>query len=185
MIQVKETGFEGLVEIYPTVFHDERGWFFEVYKETTFHEKGIPFHFIQENQSFSKKNVIRGLHLQREPYAQAKLVTVLQGKALDVAVDLRPGSPTFCKVYYCLLESSRHNMLMIPDGFAHGFAALEDTVFFYKCSNVYNKEAEAGIAWNDPQLNINWQVANPVVSEKDRQLPSLEEFLRKSVISQQ
>lgn len=184
-MQIKATGFEGLVEIMPSIFHDERGWFYEVYKEAAFRDKNIPYRFVQENQSFSKKNVVRGLHLQLAPYAQAKLVTVLKGKALDVVVDLRPDSGTFRKVYYCLLDDVRKNMLMVPDGFAHGFAALEDTIFFYKCSNVYNKEAERGIVWNDPDLNINWEVKNPIVSEKDRQLPALEEFLRKSVISHQ
>lgn len=183
-MQVKSTGFEGLVEIIPNVFHDERGWFLEVYKESSFREKGIHFDFVQENQSFSKKNVIRGLHMQLAPCAQAKLVTVLKGKALDVVVDLRPDSQTFLKVYYCLLEDTRHNMMLIPEGFAHGFAALEDTIFFYKCSSVYNKAAERGIAWNDSQLNIKWGIENPIVSEKDGQLPTLKEFLENSVISQ-
>jgi dTDP-4-dehydrorhamnose 3,5-epimerase len=182
-MQVKETPFEGLVEIIPTLYNDDRGWFFEFYKEETYRAAGISYRFVQDNQSFSKKGVIRGLHLQLAPHAQAKLVTVLQGKVLDVVVDLRPASKTFGQVYYCLLESSRHNMLMVPDGFAHGFAALEDSVFFYKCSNVFHKQSESGIVWNDPQLKIDWQVQDPIISEKDQQLPTLEELLRKSVIS--
>lgn len=182
-MHIKETGFDGLLEITPAVYPDDRGWFYEFYKASRFKSSGISYNFVQENQSFSKKGVVRGLHLQHEPYAQAKLVTVIQGKALDVVVDLRRHSKTFSKVYYCLLESEKHNMLMVPDGFAHGFAALEDTILFYKCTNEYHRESEDGIVWNDPQLNIDWQVRNPIVSEKDQQLPTLEEFLRKSVTS--
>lgn len=176
-MQIKKTGIDGLIEIYPTIFQDDRGWFYEFYKEETFRKNGIEYDFVQENQSWSKKGVVRGLHFQRPPYAQAKLVTVLTGKVLDVVVDIRPGSSTFKQVYYCLLDSNKRNMLMIPDGFAHGFAALEDSIFFYKCSNVYNKESEAGIRWNDPELNIDWRVSNPIVSEKDAQLPALAELV--------
>jgi dTDP-4-dehydrorhamnose 3,5-epimerase len=182
-MEVKQTGIEGLVEIIPAVYHDNRGWFYEFYKEDTFSKAGIHYKFLQENRSFSKKGVVRGLHMQLPPYAQAKLVTALSGKVLDVVVDLRPGSKTFAQVYYCLLEAEKCNMLMVPEGFAHGFAALEDAVFFYKCSNVYNKQSESGIRWNDPQLNINWQVENPNISDKDQVLPTLEELLRNSVIS--
>ena len=176
-MQVKTTGFQGLVEIIPTIFDDDRGWFYEFYKQDTFKKHQIPYTFVQENQSFSKKGVVRGLHFQLAPYAQAKLVTVLSGKVLDVVVDLRKNSSTFKQVYYCLLESSRRNMLMIPEGFAHGFAALEDSVFFYKCSNVYNKASEGGIRWNDDELSIQWQVENPIVSDKDAALPALAELL--------
>jgi dTDP-4-dehydrorhamnose 3,5-epimerase len=183
-MQIKTTSFEGLVEILPEIFEDERGWFYEFYKEETFKKHQINYTFVQENQSFSKKGVIRGLHFQRPPYAQAKLVTVLSGKVLDVVVDIRPSSPTFKQVYYCLLESSKHNMLMIPEGFAHGFAALEDSIFFYKCSNVYNKQSESGIRWNDADLKINWGVTNPIVSAKDSELPALAKLLESSVISQ-
>lgn len=183
-MQIKDTGIEGLLEIIPTVFHDDRGWFYEFYKENIFHQHGITEKFVQENQSFSKKGVVRGLHFQHEPYAQAKLVTVIKGKVLDVVVDLRKNSSTFAKVYYCQLEEEQHNMLFVPAGFAHGFAALEDSVFFYKCSNIYNRQSESGIVWNDQDLQIDWQVANPIISEKDQQLPSLKEFLRNSVISQ-
>ncbi|HEY9008697.1 dTDP-4-dehydrorhamnose 3,5-epimerase [Ohtaekwangia sp.] len=182
-MEVKQTGIEGLVEIFPAVYNDSRGWFYEFYREDTFNKSGIHYKFLQENRSFSKKGVIRGLHMQLPPYAQAKLVTVLQGKVLDVVVDLRPGSATFAKVYYCLLEAEKCNMLMVPEGFAHGFAALEDSVFFYKCSNIYHRDSENGIRWNDPELNINWQVQNPIISDKDQQLPTLEELLRNSVIS--
>jgi dTDP-4-dehydrorhamnose 3,5-epimerase len=182
-MQIIQTPFEGLFQIIPTIHTDNRGWFYEFYKETTFHSLGISYDFVQENQSYSAKGVIRGLHFQHEPFAQAKLATVLVGKVLDVVVDLRPGSSTFCKVYSCVLDSQRRNLLMVPEGFAHGFAALEDTLFHYKCSSVYDKPSEGGIIFNDPQLNIDWTIKEPIVSEKDRQLPTLEEFLRKSVIS--
>lgn len=182
-MEVIKTPIDGLVEIIPTVYPDSRGWFFEFYKEETFHQAGIHYQFPQENQSFSHKGVVRGLHMQLAPYAQAKLVTVISGAVLDVVVDLRQGSATFGQTYACRLEASRHNMLMVPEGFAHGFSALEDSVFFYKCSNVHHKASEQGIVWNDPQLKIDWQVADPIISEKDRQLPTLDELIRKSVIS--
>jgi dTDP-4-dehydrorhamnose 3,5-epimerase len=183
-MQVIETGIHGLVELIPSVFPDERGWFFEFYKEDVLKKHGIPAPFPQENVSYSKKGVIRGLHLQRPPYAQGKLVTVLKGKVLDVAVDLRPESATFGKVYYCVLDGDKHNLLMVPEGFAHGFAALEESIFHYKCTNVYSKQHEAGIVWNDPDLKIDWTVDQPIVSDKDQQLPTFKELLRNSVISQ-
>ena len=181
-MEIKATGFEGLFEIIPTVFTDNRGWFFEFYKEETFRTMGINYKFVQENESFSKKGVIRGLHMQLSPHAQAKLVTVISGKVLDVVVDLRSGSKTFKKVYYCMLDGESRKLLMVPEGFAHGFAAMEDSLFFYKCSNAYNRPAETGVLWNDPDLNIDWQVENPILSEKDLQLPTLSDLLRKSVI---
>jgi dTDP-4-dehydrorhamnose 3,5-epimerase len=181
-MEIKTTGFDGLVEIIPTVFSDDRGWFYEFYKEESYRAQNINYRFVQENQSFSKKGVVRGLHMQLAPHSQAKLVTVISGKVLDVVVDLRQKSRTFGQVYYCLLNSENRKLLMIPEGFAHGFAALEDSIFFYKCSCAYNREAEAGIVWNDPDLNIDWRVKDPILSEKDLQLPSLAELLRKSVI---
>jgi dTDP-4-dehydrorhamnose 3,5-epimerase len=183
-MQVKETGIHGLVEIIPPVFPDERGWFYEFYKAESFRNHGIPSGFPQENISFSKKGVVRGLHFQRPPYSQGKLVTVLRGKVLDIAVDIRESSPTFGKVYYCVLDGEKHNMLMVPEGFAHGFAALEESLFYYKCTNVYSKSHESGIVWNDPDLKIQWPLDDPMVSEKDRQLPTFQELLRNSVISQ-
>ena len=182
-MQVKETGLDRLVELVPAVFSDDRGWFYEFYKESTLKDAGIDLSFPQENLSFSQKGVIRGLHFQRAPHGQAKLVTVISGSVLDVVVDLRANSRTFGKVYSCNLDSRRKNMLMVPEGFAHGFAALEDSIFYYKCSTVYNKASESGIVWNDPQLNIQWPVSEPLVSDKDKVLPSFEELLRNSVIS--
>lgn len=182
-MQVIETPIQGLLEIIPTIYKDDRGWFYEFYKEPNFKAAGIDYTFVQENQSFSQKGVIRGLHFQNAPFAQAKLASVISGKVLDVVVDLRPTSKTFGKVYSCVLDAERRNMLMVPDGFAHGFSALEDSIFFYKCSNVFHKTSESGIIWNDPQLAINWQVENPIVSEKDQQLPTLADLLKKSLNS--
>lgn len=181
-MQVIQTGIAGLVEIIPQVYHDERGWFLEFYKEAPFHQQGITYQFPQENLSFSRKGVVRGLHFQREPWQQAKLVSVLKGKVLDVVVDLRKDSATFGKWFSCVLDSERHNLLMVPDGFAHGFAALEDSIFLYKSSGMYNREAEGGIVWNDPELNIQWPFENPILSEKDSKLPTLNELLRNSLI---
>jgi len=182
-MQVKETGIDGLVEIIPDLYKDERGWFYEFFNERTYKQAGIRAAFVQENTSFSKKGVIRGLHFQQAPHAQAKLVTLHTGKVLDIVVDLRTGSKTFGKVYHLTLDSSTRNMLMVPEGFAHGFAALEDSVFYYKCSNFYNRAAESGIAWNDPSLNIQWPFPDPIISDKDSQLPTMAELLRNSVIS--
>ena len=182
-MRVLPTGLEGVVEIIPDVFHDERGWFFEFYKAESFLKENLSWTFVQDNISFSKKDVIRGMHMQVAPHDQAKLVTVIQGKVLDVVADLRKGSATFGKTYQCVLDDTRHNMLMIPEGFAHGFAALEDTIFFYKTTASYHADAERGIVWNDPDLNIEWSVASPIISQKDLKLPLLSELLRKSVIS--
>lgn len=183
-MQAVKTRFEGLIEFIPNVFHDDRGWFYEYYTEREFREHGITHPFVQDNQSFTRKGCIRGLHLQLPPAAQAKLVSVVSGSILDVVVDLRRGSPTFGEHFTCEMDGTRHNMLYVPPGFAHGFAALEDTIFFYKCSEFYSRENEAGIKWNDPALAIRWPIENPVVSAKDDGLPSFDEFVRKSVTSQ-
>jgi len=182
-MQIIETGIKDLVEIIPTVYHDSRGWFYEFYKNEVFHQAGITYSFSQENISFSKRGVVRGMHFQLPPYEQAKLVSVLQGKVLDVVVDLRKGSETFGKVYTCELDAEKHNLLMVPEGFAHGFAAQEDSIFLYKTSNLYNRDAECGIRWDDPTLSIQWPLADPLLSDKDRNLPSFDELLRKSLIS--
>jgi dTDP-4-dehydrorhamnose 3,5-epimerase len=183
-MQVNQTGIDGLVEIVPSIFKDDRGWFYEFYNEKTFHQAGITYQFVQENTSWSRKGVIRGLHFQRSPHAQGKLVTVLHGKVMDVVVDIRQGSSTFGKSFSIVLDGEKRNMLMVPEGFAHGFVALEDSLFHYKCTNLYNKASESGILWNDPALKIDWQVSQPIVSNKDKVLPTLEELLRNSVISQ-
>ncbi|MBX2946970.1 MAG: dTDP-4-dehydrorhamnose 3,5-epimerase [Cyclobacteriaceae bacterium] len=182
-MQVVKTSIKDLLEITPAVYRDDRGWFMEFYKEDAFLPAGITYRFTQENLSFSKKGVVRGLHFQLAPYEQAKLVSVLTGKVLDVVVDLRRGSETFGQVYTCMLDSEKRNMLMVPEGFAHGFAALEDSLFLYKTSNAYNRESECGIVWNDPTLAIDWPIDNPVLSDKDRKLPTFNELLGKSLIS--
>lgn len=176
---IKETGFDGLIEIYPKILEDERGFFFEAYNERTLKAAGIDYHFVQDNQSFSKKGVVRGLHLQRAPHAQAKLVKVMTGKVCDIAVDMRPASKTFGKVYKGILDAKLQNALLIPEGFAHGFSALEDSIFYYKCSSFFHKPSESGILWNDKTLDINWEVETPIVSEKDKLLPTFEEFVEK------
>lgn len=182
---VKETGIEGLVEIQPDIFEDDRGYFLETYNQRALEEHGILYNFVQDNQSVSCKGVIRGLHIQLPPYSQAKLVKVMTGRVLDVAVDLREGSKTFGQVYSCVLDSKKNNALMIPEGFGHGFAVWEDAVFYYKCSNFYHKASESGIIYNDTTLNIDWGIENPIVSEKDLALPTFNEYVEKYVASAQ
>lgn len=167
----------GLLLIEPRQFSDERGYFFESYQLELFAGNGIHSTFVQDNQSLSKKNVLRGLHFQAPPYEQGKLVRVIKGAALDVIVDIRKGSPVYGKYITVLLNDENHSMLWIPPGFAHGFLSLtDDTIFYYKCTNYYNRDSEGGILWNDKDLTINWQVENPIVSEKDLQLPSFKEL---------
>lgn len=177
-----ETGIAGLIQIVPKLFPDDRGYFLETYRDEWLQSFAPQTQFVQENQSFSKKGVIRGLHFQVSPYAQAKLVRVISGKVLDVVVDIRRDSPTFAKTYTLVLDAEKQNQLFVPEGFAHGLAALEDSVFFYKCSKQYNKEAERGIHFNDPDLKINWPFSEPIISEKDTYLPTLQELIRNSVI---
>lgn len=173
----KTTSIEGLIEIFPRILEDERGIFFESYHHRLFQENGIPFDFVQDNQSFSRKGILRGLHFQKKPHQQGKLVRVITGKALDIAVDIRKDSPSFGKHVSILLDSKLNNMVYVPEGFAHGFVALEDTIFSYKCTNFYHKSAESGIIWNDKQLNIDWGINNPLVSDKDQALPSFEKII--------
>jgi len=177
-LTVKKFEIEGLLEIQAAAFHDSRGFFFESYNVKSFREAGIACEFVQDNQSFSNKGVIRGLHFQRKPYAQAKLVRVLRGRILDVAVDIRKSSPTFGKHVAVVLSSAENNMLFIPEGFAHGFHALEESEVLYKCNNYYHKQSESGIIWNDPSLSIHWSNENPIVSEKDLILPTLEQLVK-------
>lgn len=181
-MQVRQTAIDGLIELIPRIFEDERGHFFESYSKPLFTSLGLPYEFVQDNQSFSTKGVLRGLHFQNEPFAQGKLVRVITGQVLDVAVDCRPDSPTFGKCETFLLDSRIANMAWIPPGFAHGFVALEDSIFSYKCTNVYNKAAEGGIIWNDPDLSIDWGIDNPNVSEKDIILPSFRSLFPHVVI---
>ncbi|GAA4306250.1 dTDP-4-dehydrorhamnose 3,5-epimerase [Nibribacter koreensis] len=176
-MEIKKFPIEGVVEITPRVFADERGAFLETFSARLFAEAGITETFVQDNKSISKKGVLRGLHFQKPPYAQAKLVSVVVGRALDVVVDLRKDSATYGQYATCLLDTEKHNLFFVPIGFAHGFVALEEgTVFQYKCSNYYNKESEGGLLWNDPALGIEWGIENPLVSEKDEILPTLAEL---------
>ena len=173
-MKLDKTEIADLLIITPDVFQDDRGMFLETFNRDVFEKHGLPTHFAQDNRSVSKKHVLRGLHFQKPPYAQGKLVSVAHGVALDVAVDLRKNSPTYGKWQSVLLSSDNKLMFWIPEGFAHGFVALEDnTVFQYKCTNVYHKESEGSIRWDDPDLNIDWGVSNPILSEKDAAAPIL------------
>jgi len=168
-MKVETTDIEGLLLIRPTVFEDGRGYFFESYNKAAFSEHGINVDFVQDNQSLSQKDVLRGLHYQDPPYAQGKLVRVLSGSVLDVAVDIRKNSKTYGKNVGVILSAKEKNTLYIPPGFAHGFLTLEnDTVFSYKCTNYYNKSSEGCLLWNDPILAINWGISSPLLSEKDK-----------------
>lgn len=167
-MEVIKTEIEGLLLIKPKVFSDDRGYFFESYNEEIYKEKGIDLNFVQDNISKSKKGTIRGLHYQVGDKAQGKLCKVICGKVLDVAVDIRFGSPTFGKYFASELSEENHTQLWIPPGFAHGFSVLsEEVIFSYKCTALYNKESERAILYNDKELNIDWKVVNPIVSEKD------------------
>lgn len=170
------TILEGCVIIEPTVFDDPRGYFFESFNKKKFKEgTGIEVEFVQDNESYSSKGVLRGLHFQKGEYAQAKLVRVTEGLVLDVAVDIRPGSDTFGKHISVELSAENKRQLFVPRGFAHGFIVLSDKArFLYKCDNMYHKEAEGGIIFNDPYLNIDWQLEESllIVSEKDIVLPT-------------
>jgi dTDP-4-dehydrorhamnose 3,5-epimerase len=162
---------EGLVIIQPRIFNDERGLFYESYNQQRINEGiGLNLNFVQDNVSVSKKNVLRGLHFQMPPHAQGKLVSVLKGSVLDVAVDLREKSPNYGKHYKIVLNDIEKKMFWIPEGFAHGFIALEEnTIFNYKCTNFYNPNSEKSIIWNDPQLSINWGSVDLIkISEKDQ-----------------
>ncbi|WPP49237.1 dTDP-4-dehydrorhamnose 3,5-epimerase [Catalinimonas niigatensis] len=183
-MHIEKTSIEGLVELFPDVFGDERGYFLETYHIEKFRSLGLDYTFLQANQSFSKKGALRGLHFQNAPYQQGKLVRVVTGKVLDVAVDLRPGSPTYGQYKTFVLDGKLSNMAFVPEGFAHGFLTLEDAVFTYQCTNVYHKASESGVIWNDPDLNIDWElekygITEPIVSEKDLALPSFKEIARK------
>ncbi len=178
-MKVEETYLKGCYVITPKVFEDSRGYFYESFNKKSFTQKtGIVIDFVQDNVSKSSKGVLRGLHFQLGDHAQAKLVKVLKGKVLDVAVDLRNESETFGKSFSIVLDSKKHQQLFIPRGFAHGFHVLEnDTLFSYKCDNFYNKESESGIFYGDKELNIDWKVSGEtILSNKDKCLPTFKTF---------
>lgn len=173
----KETGFRDLKVFEPKVFADARGYFFESFNQQTFADAGINTSFVQDNESCSNRGVVRGLHYQYPPFAQAKLVRVVRGKVLDVVLDIRKNSPTYGKSFSIELSEKNKMQLFIPHGFAHGFSVLEDnTIFQYKCDNLYSKESEGGIYCFDASLNIDWGVAADaaIISDKDKMLPLFE-----------
>jgi len=177
-MQFTQTKLEGVWLVKPQVFQDERGFFLESYSQKKFQEQGIEANFVQDNHSKSvKKGVLRGLHFQNPPFAQAKLVRVVKGSVYDVVLDLRKNSPTFGQWEGFTLSAENFNMLYIPKGFAHGFCTLEDnTEFLYKTDEFYAPESEGGIVWNDPDLKIDWPVENPILNERDKKWPTLKEF---------
>jgi len=175
-MKATETGFQGLLVLEPRVFGDDRGYFFESYNNATHAGLGLHYHWVQDNQSSSVRGVIRGLHFQKPPHAQTKLVRVLEGEILDVAVDLRKDQPTFGKHYAIRLSAENKKQLLVPRGFAHGFSVLSATAqVMYKCDALYNKESESGIIYNDPVLNIDWQLdlSEMIISDKDKILSGI------------
>ncbi|MCR4659007.1 MAG: dTDP-4-dehydrorhamnose 3,5-epimerase [Bacteroidales bacterium] len=180
-MNIVKTEIEGLFIIEPRVFGDNRGYFFESFNARDFKEAtGVEVEFVQDNESKSTYGVVRGLHFQNPPYAQSKLVRVVEGEVLDVVVDLRRHSPTFGRHCAVVLSASNHRQFFIPKGFAHGFAVLSDeAIFQYKCDEYYHPEAEGALAWNDPTLSIDWQIAPSSVklSEKDKNHPKFDSFV--------
>lgn len=178
-MDIESTPIKDLLVINPAVYKDDRGYFFESYSAAAFAKNGIDIQFIQDNQSFSKHGVIRGLHFQKAPYAQAKLIRVLQGEILDVAVDIRKDSPTYGQHYSIVLSAANKKQLLVPKGFAHGFSVLSDTAMVsYKVDEAYHKESQRGIRYDDPTLAIDWKVkiSDAIVSEKDVILGTLNDL---------
>lgn len=172
-----KTLFPGLLIFEPKFFEDSRGYFFESYNQKTFSDEGVEIDFVQDNQASSSFGVIRGLHYQLNPYAQTKLIRALSGNIIDVVVDLRKNSPTYGKAYSIELSAVNKKQLLVPKGFAHGYSVISKTAeVFYKCDGFYRKESEGGIAWNDPALNIDWQIPanSEIISEKDTHYSTLE-----------
>ena len=180
MIEVKKTTIEGVLIIEPKVFGDERGYFMESFNACESARKaGVDITFVQDNESKSKYGVLRGLHFQLPPYTQSKLVRVVKGRVIDVAVDIRKGSPTYGKYVSCEMTEENKRQFFIPKGFAHGFVVLSETAIFqYKCDDFYHPEAEGAIAWNDPEIAIKWpiEIENVLLSEKDKHNPNLKDF---------
>lgn len=180
-MQITKTPIEGLLIIEPKVWKDNRGYFYESYNAKIFSGAGVDVQFVQDNQSFSQKGALRGLHAQRMPFEQGKLVRVLQGMVVDVAVDIRKDSPTYGQHFAVELSGENHKQLWVPPGFLHGFLTLEDeTIFTYKVSNYYDKNSEIGVMWNDPDLNIDWTQYMPestfLLSDKDQVLDKFKDF---------
>ncbi len=177
-MEIIKTPIEGLLVLQPKIWHDERGYFFESFRADVFEKLNIEIDFVQDNQSLSQRGTIRGLHFQKAPFEQGKLVRVVQGRVLDVALDIRKNSPTYGQYYAIELSAENQTQFYIPPGFAHGFSTLEDnTIFCYKCTNYYHKASEGGVLFNDPALNIDWKVEGLFVSDKDKELPLLKDFV--------
>lgn len=176
-MEISTTPIADILIIKPKVFGDHRGHFFESYREDRLKDYGVKEDFIQDNQSLSSKGILRGLHFQMNPYAQGKLVRVVKGAVLDVAVDIRKYSSTYGQHVAVKLSEENKTMMYVPPGFAHGFVTLaDDTIFLYKCTNYYHKESEGSVLWNSPELNIDWGIDNPVLSEKDKIATPFSEF---------
>jgi len=177
-MEVIETKLKGVLVLQPKVFEDARGYFFESYNANLFKQAGLDLNFVQDNQSLSQRGVLRGLHFQNSPWAQGKLVRVINGAVFDVAVDIRKSSPTYGQWFGMELNERNKMMMYIPEGFAHGFATLQDnTIFSYKCTNLYNKASEDCLLWNDPDIGINWNMEDPLLSEKDLQGKHIKDFV--------
>ena len=183
-MKITKTNLKDCFIIEPEIYKDERGSFLESFNQRIFQEKtGLSVHFIQDNQSTSQYGVIRGLHMQKGEYAQAKLVRVVKGSVLDVVVDARENSATFGESFSCILSEKNNKQLFIPKGFLHGFATLEeDTIFSYKCDNYYNKQSETGVIYNDGDLNIDWKLieSDIILSQKDKKLQSFKAFMNRN-----
>lgn len=176
-MKIEETFIKNLLIVEPAIIKDERGYFFESYNKLNFSKFGIDIDYVQDNQSFSKKNTLRGLHYQNPPFAQTKLISVLKGEIVDIAVDLRRDSPTYRKSFSILLSAENKKQLLVPQGFAHGFSVISESAsVMYKCDQFYNKASEGGIKFDDPSLKIDWGIdlKNAIVSEKDQVLPFIE-----------
>ena len=176
-MEITTTHISGLLIIKPSVFGDERGHFFESYRQDAIRAAGVGLDFVQDNQSLSGKGILRGLHFQRNPFSQGKLVRVIKGAVLDVAVDIRKDSKTYGEHFSIELDEDNKTMFYVPPGFAHGFVTREeDTIFAYKCTNYYHKESEGAILWNSPSLGIDWGVSHPVISAKDEEAQDFSSF---------
>ena len=181
-MKIQKTELDPVLLIKPTPHRDERGEFVEVFREHIFKEAGIHVSFVQDNISRSKKNALRGLHYQLPPASQVKLVMVTSGSILDVVVDMRRNSPTFKQHYTTVLSDENRHMLYVPSGFAHGFSVLSDeATVYYKCNDYYSNELERGVRWDDPELDIDWNISDPVVSDKDSKLPLLKDVDEKNL----
>jgi dTDP-4-dehydrorhamnose 3,5-epimerase len=177
-MEVTKTNFDGLLIMQPKVFQDDRGYFFEYFRKDVLNNFGVYPEFVQSNESQSQKNVLRGLHFQNPPFEQGKLIRVVKGAVIDVAVDIRKSSPNYGKWFAYELNEINKTILWIPPGFAHGFLTLADnTIFHYECTNYYHKDSEGSIRWNDPTININWKISDPIISDKDKFASLFKDFV--------